>query len=143
MFFACRGRSVIGMGVDGEASAAEQRLVVFPVRIADKHRCRRGQITAVISPWLLKSGPKLKKPDDLAHFTLIEAGDSHYTHQEWLTWRRWLDAHASPKLEAKRWLYFNYAYQMVQAALTGQVVVLARQGTHRHGWHRLALYAAE
>lgn len=84
------------------------------------------QITAVISPWLLKSGPKLKKPDDLAHFTLIEAGDSHYTHQEWLTWRRWLDAHASPKLEAKRWLYFNYAYQMVQAALTGQGVVLAR-----------------
>src|SRR4029453_1299567 len=31
-----------------------------------------------------------------------------------------------PKLQPKRWLYFNYAYQMVQAALTGQGVVLAR-----------------
>ncbi len=84
------------------------------------------QITPVISPWLLKSGPKLKKPDDLAQFTLIEAGDAHHTHLEWLTWRRWLELHASPKLEAKRWLYFNYAYQMVQATLTGQGVVLAR-----------------
>ena len=84
------------------------------------------QITPVISPWLLKSGPRLKKPDDLAHFTLIEAGDAYHTHLEWLTWRRWLDLHATPKIEAKRWLYFNYAYQMVQAALTGQGVVLAR-----------------
>jgi len=84
------------------------------------------QITPVISPWLLKSGPALNKPDDLAQFTLIEAGDSHPTHLEWLSWRRWLDQHAAPKLEAKRWLYFNYAYQMVQAALTGQGVALAR-----------------
>ena len=62
----------------------------------------------------------------LACLALIEAGDAHHTHLQWLTWRRWLDEHAAPKLEAKRWLYFNYAYQMVQAALTGQGVVLAR-----------------
>jgi len=84
------------------------------------------QITPVISPWLLKSGPRLRKPEDLAQFTLIEAGDAHRTHFEWLTWQRWLSTHASAKLEVKRWLYFNYAYQMVQAALTGQGVVLAR-----------------
>lgn len=30
------------------------------------------------------------------------------------------------RAQPKRWLYFNYAYQMVQAALTGQGVVLAR-----------------
>jgi DNA-binding transcriptional LysR family regulator len=29
-------------------------------------------------------------------------------------------------LQPKRWLTFNYAYQMVQAALTGQGVVLGR-----------------
>ena len=84
------------------------------------------QMTPVISPWLLKSSPRLKKAEDLAHFALIEAGDSHSTHMEWLTWRRWLEVHGTPKLEGKRWLYFNYAYQMVQAALTGQGVVLAR-----------------
>ncbi|MGA0570274.1 LysR substrate-binding domain-containing protein [Variovorax sp. VNK109] len=84
------------------------------------------QLTPVLSPWLLKSGPKLKKPEDLAQFALIEAGDAHRTHLEWLTWRRWFDLHGARKLSPKRWLYFNYAYQMVQAALTGQGVVLAR-----------------
>ncbi len=84
------------------------------------------QLTPVVSPWLLKSGPALRKPADLAQFTLIEAGDAHATHLEWLTWRRWFDEQGQAKLQPKRWLYFNYAYQMVQAALTGQGVVLAR-----------------
>jgi LysR family glycine cleavage system transcriptional activator len=84
------------------------------------------QLTPVVSPWLLKSGPSLKTPADVAQFALIEAGDAHHTHLEWLTWRRWFDEHGLSKLQPKRWLYFNYAYQMVQAALTGQGVVLAR-----------------
>jgi len=84
------------------------------------------QLTPVASPWLLKSGVPLTQPQDLTQFTLIEAGDAHLTHLQWLTWRRWFDEHGLPKLQPKRWLYFNYAYQMVQAALTGQGVVLAR-----------------
>jgi LysR family glycine cleavage system transcriptional activator len=84
------------------------------------------QLTPVVSPWLLKSGTPLKAPADVAQFTLIEAGDAHHTHLEWLTWRRWFDEHGLSKVQPKRWLYFNYAYQMAQAALTGQGVVLAR-----------------
>jgi len=84
------------------------------------------QLTPVASPWLLKGSAPVRKPDDLAQFALIEAGDAHRTHLEWLTWRRWFDEQQLPKLQPKRWLYFNYAYQMVQAALTGQGVVLAR-----------------
>ncbi len=84
------------------------------------------QLTPVASPWLLKSGPVPKDPADFAQYTLIEAGDGHRTHLEWLTWRRFFDEHNCPKVQPKRWLYFNYAYQMVQAALTGQGVVLAR-----------------
>ena len=74
---------------------------------------------------------------------MIEAGDAHRTrHLEWLTWQRWLDtfgakpaatsgkrtrASAPPaKLSPQRWMYFNYANQIVQAALTGQGVALAR-----------------
>jgi len=45
---------------------------------------------------------------------------------DWLTWRHWLSSHELPQLQPQRWLYFNYAYQMVQAALSGQGVVLAR-----------------
>jgi LysR family glycine cleavage system transcriptional activator len=84
------------------------------------------QLTVVASPWLLKSGTPVKAPADVAQFALIEAGDAHRTHLEWLTWRRWLDEHQLSRLQPKRWLYFNYAYQMVQAALAGQGVVLAR-----------------
>jgi len=84
------------------------------------------QLTAVASPWLLKSGTPIKTPADVAQFSLIEAGDAHRTHLEWLTWRRWFDDHQLSRLQPKRWLYFNYAYQMVQAALAGQGVVLAR-----------------
>src|SRR4051812_15457605 len=84
------------------------------------------QLTPVASPWLLKSGTPVRKPADLAQFALIEAGDAHRTHLEWLTWRRWMDEQQLTRLQPKRWLYFNYAYQMVQAALTGQGVVLAR-----------------
>jgi LysR family glycine cleavage system transcriptional activator len=84
------------------------------------------QLTPVVSPWLLKSGPQLKNPADLAQFALIEASDAHRTHLQWLTWRRWFDQHQLSQFQPKRWLYFNYAYQMVQAALAGQGVVLAR-----------------
>ena len=85
------------------------------------------QLTPVASPWLLKSGHALNKGEDLAHFALIEAGDAHRSvNLEVLSWRRWLDAHRFKKLEPKRWLYFNYAHQIAQAALTGQGVALAR-----------------
>ena len=85
------------------------------------------QLTPVASPWLLKSGRALERMADLAQFTLIEASDAHRTHHlEWLTWRRWLDMHHAAPLEPKRWLYFNYAHQIAQAALTGQGVALAR-----------------
>ena len=83
-------------------------------------------ITPVASPWLIKTNPPIKAPADIGRFTLIEAGDAHRTHLEWLTWRRWFEVNNMPRAQPRRWLYFNYAYQMVQAALTGQGLVLAR-----------------
>jgi len=83
-------------------------------------------LTPVASPWLLKSSPPIRTPEDMTRFTLIEAGDAHRTHLEWLTWRRWFEVNGQERAQPKRWLYFNYAYQMVQAALTGQGLVLAR-----------------
>lgn len=88
------------------------------------------QLTPVASPWLLKSGMRLQQPQDLAHYTLIEAGDAHHSHMQWLVWRRWIEMQLPPdqarRFQPQRWLYFNYAYQMVQAALAGQGIVLAR-----------------
>ncbi|MBL8336696.1 MAG: LysR family transcriptional regulator [Rhodoferax sp.] len=85
------------------------------------------QLTPVASPWLIRSGPPLRKGADLANFALIEASDGHRTQSlQFLAWRRWLDAYQLQTLEPKRWLYFNYAHQIAQAALTGQGVALAR-----------------
>jgi LysR family glycine cleavage system transcriptional activator len=82
------------------------------------------EMTPVASPWLLKSSAAIRGAPDLLQFALIE--DAHEAHQEWLTWRRWFDERGFPELQPKRWLYFNYSYQMVQAALSGQGLVLAR-----------------
>jgi LysR family transcriptional regulator, glycine cleavage system transcriptional activator len=85
------------------------------------------QLTPVASPWLLKSGARLQQAKDLAQFALVEAGDAYRTqHMEWLTWQRWFEAQGLKRFEPKRWLYFNYAHQIAQAALTGQGVALAR-----------------
>ena len=85
------------------------------------------QLTPVASPWLINSGHPLRRGADLAHFALIEASDGHRNRSlEFLAWRRWLDAYHFKQLEPKRWLYFNYAHQIAQAALTGQGVALAR-----------------
>ncbi len=98
------------------------------------------KLTPVASPWLLQSHP-IRRIEDLAGCSLIEAGDAHRTrHLEWLTWQRWLDhfagpepaprgrkaASSKPRLNPQRWLYFNYAQQIVQAAVIGQGVALAR-----------------
>ncbi len=85
------------------------------------------QLAVVASPWLLNSAPPIRRPEDIAQFTLIEAGDAHRTQNlEWLSWRRWFELNGHSKLQPKRWLYFNYAQQIVQAALAGQGLALAR-----------------
>ncbi|HEX5783837.1 MAG TPA: LysR substrate-binding domain-containing protein [Burkholderiaceae bacterium] len=108
------------------------------------------QLTPVASPWLLASQP-VSSVADLAQCTWIEAGDAYRSHHlQWLTWQRWVLTHANTpsstaaaatpasrmaassrppsaaRLAPQRWLYFNYAHQILQAALTGQGVALAR-----------------
>ncbi len=97
------------------------------VRTSGGERLFGEQLAVVASPWLLKSVASPSQPKDVARFALIEAGDSHRSaHLEWLSWRRWLDAQGCPELQPRRWLYFNHAHQIVQAALSGQGLALAR-----------------
>ncbi|MEG0937062.1 MAG: LysR substrate-binding domain-containing protein [Comamonas sp.] len=85
------------------------------------------ELVLVASPALLKSGPALRTPADAAHYTLIETGDVHrMPHLEWLSWQRWFAANGCDQLQPPRWLYFNYAHQIVQAALAGQGLAIAR-----------------
>jgi LysR family glycine cleavage system transcriptional activator len=78
-------------------------------------------LTPVISPGL----KGLKTPADLARHTLLEEDDNRPS-AEYLSWRHWLRLNAPPTLQPKGWIYLNFTYQQIQAALAGQGVALAR-----------------
>jgi LysR family transcriptional regulator, glycine cleavage system transcriptional activator len=69
--------------------------------------------------------PPLREPADLAQHTLLEE-DDHRPSADFLSWRNWLRQAGVPKLEPLRWLYLNFTYQQVQAALAGGGVALGR-----------------
>lgn len=73
----------------------------------------------------LGNAPALSTPADLAQHTLAEEDDTK-TSTEYLSWRRWLGLRDQPGLQPRRWLYLNFTYQQVQAALAGHGVALAR-----------------
>jgi LysR family glycine cleavage system transcriptional activator len=52
--------------------------------------------------------------------------DDHRPSAEYLSWHRWLRGNAPPGVEPKGWMYLNFTYQQIQAALAGQGVALAR-----------------
>lgn len=87
-------------------------------------------LTPAMSPWLAEQiergqAPPLCSPADLARHTLAEEDDNRPA-AEYLSWRRWLRLHGQPTLEPRRWMYLNFTYQQVQAALAGQALALAR-----------------
>ncbi|TMH11613.1 MAG: LysR family transcriptional regulator [Betaproteobacteria bacterium] len=87
-------------------------------------------LTPVIGPRLADqiragSAPPLSSAAHLAEYTLAEE-DDYRPSAEFLSWRRWLELHGEPSLQPRRWLYLNYTYQQIQAALAGQGVALAR-----------------
>ena len=71
------------------------------------------------------AAPPLARPADLVGQTLLEEDDDRAS-TEFLSWRHWLACHDQPALEPQRWLYLNFTYQQVQAALAGHGVALAR-----------------
>jgi LysR family glycine cleavage system transcriptional activator len=82
-------------------------------------------LTPATSPALRDSLGRRWKAADLATQTLLEE-DDHRASAEFLSWRHWLRLHAPPGLEPRGWMYLNYTYQQIQAALAGQGVALAR-----------------
>jgi LysR family transcriptional regulator, glycine cleavage system transcriptional activator len=87
-------------------------------------------VTPVISRRLAEQAasgqaPPINTAADLAQHTLAEEDDNRVS-TEHLSWRHWLATHGVPALQPRRWLYLNFTYQQVQAALSGQGVALAR-----------------
>lgn len=87
-------------------------------------------LTPVVSRQLMAQiqdgqAPPLARAADLAAHTLAEEDDNKAS-TEYLSWRHWLAQHGEQALQPRRWLYLNFTYQQVQAALAGHGVALAR-----------------
>lgn len=86
-------------------------------------------LTPVVNPWVATQaggqGPALRVAADLRHFTLAEEDDQRPSGL-FLSWRHWLALHGEPDLQPRRWMYLNFTYQQIQAAVSGQAVALAR-----------------
>jgi LysR family glycine cleavage system transcriptional activator len=87
-------------------------------------------LTPVVSRALLEQirqglAPPLDDLADLAQHTLAEEDDVRPS-TEFLTWRHWLGLQGVAGLQPRRWVYLNFTYQQVQAALAGHGIALAR-----------------
>jgi LysR family glycine cleavage system transcriptional activator len=82
-------------------------------------------LTPVVSPTLAATLPRRWRPADLAAQTLLEEDDQRPS-AEYLSWRHWLAPARAAGLEPRGWIYLNFTYQQIQAALAGQGVALAR-----------------
>lgn len=69
--------------------------------------------------------PPLRVPADLVRHTLLEEDDQRPS-AEYLSWRYWLHEQGVAQLQPQRWIYLNFTYQQIQAALAGQGIALAR-----------------
>ena len=94
---------------------------------ADALRIVGGAVVAVCSPALLRAGPVLKKPQDLAAHVLLEYEDEE-RHLPWLSWPAWLEAAGLPELRPAGRVAFNQYEAAIRAAIDGQGVALATRG---------------
>lgn len=77
------------------------------------------KIFPVCSPALLRADRPLNVPDDLRHYPLL--------HDDYvINWRMWLDAAGAQGVDVSRGPVFNDSALMLQAAVAGRGVALAR-----------------
>lgn len=86
-------------------------------------RLMEDEVVPVCSPELLKRGPALESPDDLAGHVLLHH-EQPGSDDSYPDWRMWLLAAGAHGVDASRGPRFTWAGLAVQAALDGQGVAL-------------------
>ncbi len=87
------------------------------------------EVFPVCSPSLLEAGPRLAKPADLAHHTLLhsESSPDSLRFEEWSWWLEAAGVAEIAEIDAGRGPGFNDSALMIQAAVQGQGVALGRR----------------
>ena len=86
----------------------------------------RESIVPLCIPALLKDSPRLKKPSDLRHHTLIH-DDSMFFDPEAPDWGTWLNAVGVEDVDASLGLRFSHPEHAIQSAISGAGVALSRR----------------
>lgn len=89
------------------------------------HKLMQEELYPVCSPVLLQNSRRLRKPADLAGQTLIH-DQSVESHAGFATWDAWLAAAGVKDVATKRGLRINNSAAVLQAAIDGHGVALAR-----------------
>jgi len=92
---------------------------------ADSVRLFGERLLPVASPALVKRGPPLAQPGDLARHVLIHLDDPGGI-MPWLNWPAWLASNGQPTLKPAGTLRFSLYDQVIQATVAGQGVALGR-----------------
>lgn len=124
-----------GLDVRLDTSFEQRRLASEGFDIAIRHRVIgpgegvplfAESMQPVCSPALLKTGPALARPADLARHTLLQM-ELGPPGAAWVEWTPWLVAVGLPDLQPASWLSFSTYDAVVAAALAGQGVALGRR----------------
>lgn len=91
----------------------------------DQTRLYTEALFPVCSPALLRGPKALQRPADLAHQALLHLDDRQ-------DWSKWLDAAGVEDADLSRGLVLNQASMVIDAAVDGQGVALARTGLAAH-----------
>jgi DNA-binding transcriptional LysR family regulator len=83
------------------------------------------RLLPVASAELVKRGPPLRKPGDLAHHVLLHLDDPGGL-MPWLNWPAWLNSNGAAGLKPAGAIKFSLYDQVIQATLDGQGVALGR-----------------
>ena len=83
------------------------------------------RLLPVASPTLVKRGPPLGKPSDLARHVLLYFDDPE-GRVPWTNWSAWLAANGAPGLKPAGAMHFSLYDQVIQAAIAGHGVALGR-----------------
>lgn len=82
------------------------------------------EVFPVCSPELLAKGPKLEKPQDLKHYTLLH-GDYYSLNDSPVDWDMWFATVGIDCVDTSHGLHFTQHDLVIEAAIQGQGVALA------------------
>jgi LysR family glycine cleavage system transcriptional activator len=86
----------------------------------------RDECFPVCSPAYLKNSPPLEKPEDIAAHQLLHDATTILDHPHTADWAFWLEGVGADHVDISRGLRFNSGDMVIQGALMGQGIAMAR-----------------